>query len=119
MLDTGAYDILQPDATTSEGLWQLRKVAAACERAGKLFIPHHGANGIALAAHMQLCATVSNCPWVEYIIDPPWRTIESYQQLYGVVREPLRIDAQGCVPVPDGPGLGVEINESMLAEFAV
>lgn len=119
MLDTGAYDILQPDATTSEGLWQLRKVAAACERAGKLFIPHHGANGIALAAHMQLCATVSNCPWVEYIIDPPWRTIESYQQLYGVVREPLRIDARGCVPVPDGPGLGVEINETVLAEFAV
>ncbi len=119
MLDYGAYDIIQPDATTSEGLWQLRRIATACERSGKLFIPHHGANGIALAAHMQLCSTVPNCPWVEYIIDPPWRTVQSYQQLYGVMRDPLLIDADGCLAVPGGPGLGVDIDEEAIARLAV
>lgn len=117
MLDAGAYDIIQPDAATCEGVWQLRKLAAACERAGKLFIPHHGANGIALAAHLHLQASVPNSPWVEYIIDPPWRTIESYQQLYGVMREPLLIDSEGCVPVPQGPGLGIAVDESAIARL--
>lgn len=119
MLDAGAYDIIQPDAATCEGVWQLRKLAAACERAGKLFIPHHGANGIALAAHLQLQASVPNSPWLEYIIDPPWRTIESYQQLFGVMREPLLIDADGCVPVPQGPGLGISVDETAIARLAV
>lgn len=117
MLDAGAYDIIQPDAATCEGVWQLRKLAAACERAGKLFIPHHGANGIALAAHLHLQASVPNSPWVEYIIDPPWRTIESYQQLYGVMREPLLIDSEGCVPVPQGPGLGIAVDEAAIARL--
>ena len=119
MLDAGAYDIIQPDAATCEGVWQLRKLAAACERAGKLFIPHHGANGIALAAHLHLQASVPNSPWVEYIIDPPWRTIESYQQMFGVMREPLLTDSDGCVPVPQGPGLGIAVDESVVARFAV
>ena len=119
MLDAGAYDIIQPDAASCEGVWQLRKVASACERVGKLFVPHHGANGIALAAHLQLQASVPNSPWLEYIIDPPWRTIESYQQLYGVMTEPLSIDADGCVPVPDGPGLGIEVDEAAIARLAV
>ena len=118
MLDAGAYDIIQPDAATCEGVWQLRKLAAACERAGKLFIPHHGANGIALAAHVHLQASVPNSPWLEYIIDPPWRTIESYQQLYGVMREPLLIGADGCVPVPPGPGLGIDVDEAAIARLA-
>lgn len=117
MLDAGAYDIIQPDAATCEGVWQLRKLAAACERAGKLFIPHHGANGIALAAHLHLQASVPNSPWVEFIIDPPWRTIESYQQLYGVMREPLLIDAEGFVPVPQGPGLGIAVDEAAIARL--
>jgi L-alanine-DL-glutamate epimerase-like enolase superfamily enzyme len=32
----------------------------------------------------------------------------------GLLRTSLWIDADGCVPVPDGPGLGVEIDEDWL-----
>ena len=119
MLRDGAYDIVQPDATTSEGLSQLRKVAATAELMGRQFIPHHGGGGIGLAAHLHLCATLRNSPWVEFIIDPPCRTLYSYQQLGGVIAEPIDIDAEGYVPVPTGAGLGVVINEIALQRYAV
>lgn len=117
MLRDGVYDILQPDATMSESLSQLRKVAAMAEMMDRLFVPHHGNTGIGLAAHLQLCATLRNCPYVEFILDPPWRTIETYQQLWGIVRTPINIDAEGFVPVPDRPGLGFEIDEGLIEKY--
>jgi D-galactarolactone cycloisomerase len=119
MLDLGSYDILQPDCTMSEGLSQMRKIAAMTEMRDRLFIPHHGNNGIGLAAHMQLCATIPNCPWVEFIIDPPYRTVETYQQLWGVIADPIVPDREGNIPVPQKPGLGVEIDEKALAKYRV
>lgn len=62
MLRDGAYDVVQPDTTTSEGLSQLRKVASTAELMGRQIIPHHGAGGIGLAAHLHLCATLRNPP---------------------------------------------------------
>ncbi len=118
MLRDGAYDIVQPDATTSEGLSQLRKVAATAELMGRQFIPHHGAGGIGLAAHLHLCATLRNSPWIEFIIDPPCRTLRSYQHLGGVLAEPLNIDEEGYLDVPTGSGLGVVIDEIALQRFA-
>ncbi len=119
MLRDGVYDIVQPDCTMSESLTSLRKIAAMAEMMDKLFIPHHGNTGIGLAAHMQLCATLRNCPYVELILDPPYRTIESYQQLFGIVATPMKIDYDGYLAVPDGPGLGVEIDEDLIEIYAV
>jgi len=119
MLRTGVYDVLQPDATSSEGLSQLRKIAAMAELMGREFCPHHGNCGIGLAAHLQLCATLRNCPFVEFILDPPWRTVETYQQLWGIVTDPITIDDEGFVPVPMKPGLGVEVDEAAIARYRV
>ncbi|MBI2909056.1 MAG: mandelate racemase/muconate lactonizing enzyme family protein [Chloroflexi bacterium] len=117
LLEIGAYDILQPDPTLSEGLSQMRKIAAAAEMHDRLFIPHHGYSGIGLAANLQLCGALPNSPWLEYMIDPPYRTVETYQQLCGVIKEPLLIDKEGYVPVPQKPGLGVEIDEKVVAKY--
>ncbi len=119
MLDLGSYDILQPDAVMSEGLSQLRKIAAMAEMKNRMFVPHHGNNGIGLAAHLQLCATVPNCPWVEFIIDPPYRTVETYQQLWGIVKDPIVPDNDGFISIPQKPGIGVEIDEEVLAKYRV
>ena len=34
---------------------------------------------------------------------------------FGLKRHPLEIDAEGCARLPDGPGLGVEVDESGLS----
>ena len=71
------------------------------------------------SARLQLCATLPNSPYVEYMLDPPYRTVESYQQLYGIVAEPIGIDADGMAPVPAGPGLGIRIDESRIERYRV
>ena len=120
MIRVGAYDILQPDTAAScEVLSQFIKIAAAAEFAGKLFVPHHGVTGLGIAAHMQLSVCIPNCPYVEFILDEPYRTIEHYQQLGGIVDEPLRIDSEGYLPVPTRPGLGVGVNEDAIAQYEV
>ena len=119
LLRAGAYDVLQPDCAASASLSQMRKIAAAAELAGRRFVPHHGACGIGLAAHLQLCATLNNSPYVEYMLDPPYRTVESYQQLHGIIPEPIGIDADGMVRVPTGRGLGIEIDESRIERYRV
>lgn len=119
ILEVDAYDILQPDPTISEGLSQMRKIATAAEMHDRLFIPHHGYSGIGLAANLQLCASIPNCPWVEYMFDPPFRTIETYQQMCGVVKDPILIDNEGYVPVPQKPGLGIELDEGMIAKYRI
>ena len=53
---------------------------------------------------------------VEYPYDPP---ILSAATMQTIVREPIRIDAEGCVAVPDGPGIGVELDEEKLSRDAV
>jgi D-galactarolactone cycloisomerase len=81
MIEQGVYDILQPDAMVSEGLSQLRKIAAMAEAAHVGFNPHHGSTCIGLAAHLHLAATVPMCEYLEYFYDPPGLPIELFQGL--------------------------------------
>ena len=68
---------------------------------------------------MQLSACVTNSPYVEFILDPQYRTVEVYQQLGGIVAEPQWIDSDGYLPVPTGPGLGVDVDEAAIAQYEV
>lgn len=116
----GAYDILQPDVILggNMGVTGLRKVATVADYRGRLVIPHvcSGGNfGISLAATLQAMATVENCPMVEYPYDPPILTPETSQAF---LKEPIWIDNNGFVKVPDKPGIGVEIDEEKIAEKA-
>lgn len=113
LIDRGCYDILQPDALLSEGIFQLRKVAAMAEAAYLDFVPHTWGNGIGLIANLHLAASVSNCSHLEFPHDPPSGfTLASRDQM---LREPLTIDSDGAVRVPDRPGFGFELDEERIA----
>jgi hypothetical protein len=57
--------------------------------------------------------------WLELMYEPTTRTIESYQQLGGIIESRIWIDAEGNVSAPGGAGLGVVLNEGMIARYAV
>ena len=61
LLQRRCYDILQPDALLSEGISQLRKVAAFAQAEGCLMVPHTWGNGMGLLANLHLAAAVPNC----------------------------------------------------------
>lgn len=116
LIERRCYDILQPDATLSEGLFQLRKIAGMAEAFGLQFVPHTWADGVGMAANLHLAASVPNCGYLEFPYDPPHFTMEAFQAL---LVEPILPDADGYVRAPEGPGLGIELNRAALERFRV
>lgn len=119
LIEQQVYDIVQADCTVSEGISQLRKIAAMAEMCNRHFVPHHGLSGLGLAAGIHLACCVPGMSWVEMMYEPQTRSYEAYQQLGGILDTGIRVDASGRVRPPDGPGLGIAVNEQMLSEYAV
>jgi len=97
------------------GIIGVKKAAEMADCFDRLIIPHvrsDGAFSISLAATLQVMATVDNCPMVEYPFDPPILTVDTIQT---IVEEPILIDKDGFVKIPDKPGIGVEIDEEKLS----
>jgi L-alanine-DL-glutamate epimerase-like enolase superfamily enzyme len=117
LIEQGCYDILQPDALLSEGIFQMRKIAAMAEAAELEVAPHTWGNGMGLLANLHLAAAIPNCPYLEFPHDPPSGfTLASRDQM---LREPLVIDADGAVRVPDQPGFGFVLDEERIGRYTV
>jgi L-alanine-DL-glutamate epimerase-like enolase superfamily enzyme len=108
MIDQSCYDVIQADAVVSGGLTQLRKIAAYAEMHHKQFVPHHGVSGIGIAAHLHISAYCPNSAYVELLQEPPLLSVDRFQ---GHITQPFVPDADGYVSLPEGPGLGVELND--------
>jgi L-alanine-DL-glutamate epimerase-like enolase superfamily enzyme len=113
-LEKGCFDVYQPDCTFIGGISTARKIAAMVEAAGKVFTPHTWTNGIGLVANLHCAAASSAVPYVEFPYDPPNWTPEARDFIFA---EPLRIDAEGYVQLPQGPGLGIELDEEKLKRY--
>jgi D-galactarolactone cycloisomerase len=119
LIEQGVYDIVQPDCCLSEGISQLRKIAALAEAHNVHFIPHHGLSALGLAATLHLACCTPGLAWLELMYEPPTRTIETYQRLGGIVTSTIWIDDDGFVRPSSDPGLGVKIDEDAIAKYAV
>jgi D-galactarolactone cycloisomerase len=113
-LEKGCYDVYQPDATFAGGISTARKVAGMAEAHGCMFSPHTWSNGIGLMANLHVAAAVPNCPFIEFPHDPPAWTPEVRDF---VLAEPIRIDSEGYVRLPDKPGLGIELDREKLKKY--
>ena len=113
----GCYDIVQPDAVISEGIFQLWKVAAFAEAAHLDVVPHTWTNGVGLVANLHLAAAIPNCRWLEFPHDPGsgWTADAGNQML----AEPPWIDSEGCVRVPDRPGFGFLLDHERIDHYTV
>jgi L-alanine-DL-glutamate epimerase-like enolase superfamily enzyme len=120
LIERGVYDVIQPDCSLSEGISQIRKIAALCEMWKRHCNPHHGLSGLGLAATLHLvCSIPTQVVWLEMMYEPPTRTLHTYQQLGGILTTVTWIDKDGNVTVPDRPGLGVDVDESMIQKYVV
>jgi L-alanine-DL-glutamate epimerase-like enolase superfamily enzyme len=116
LIERNCYDIIQADAAFSEGVSQLRKVAAMAEMAFKPFIPHTWSNGIGLGANLHLAGATPNCPWFEFPVDPPAWTEPSRDFM---LVEPYHIKADGTIAVPDRPGFGFQPDQDVIRRSTV
>lgn len=115
MIELGVYDILQPESLVTEGITGLRKIGAMAELFGKRIVPHHGGRSVGAVAHLHLVAAWAHAPYVELLHDPP---IGDYRHAFAIFKNPPLVDTDGMVAVPQGPGLGVEIDPGLIERAA-
>ena len=116
IFEQGVVDIVQPDLSHAGGILECRKISAMAEAYDMAVAPHCPLGPIALAACLQMDACTPNAfiqeqslgihynegsDLLDYLADPKVFTYEN-----------------GFVRIPDGPGLGIELNEELIEEKA-
>ncbi|WP_161887926.1 galactonate dehydratase [Pontibacter russatus] len=116
LLKEGYVDIIQPDLSHAGGITECKKIFSMAEAFDVAVAPHCPLGPIALAACLQVDATCHNAfiqeqslgihynqgsDLLDYIVDP---NVFAYRE--------------GYVQIPEGPGLGIEVNEAHVREMA-
>lgn len=109
-LDHGALDVLQPDAALATGIRRATEVAGAARQQGVEFVPHTWTNAIGFAANMHVMAAVDG-RWCEFPHDSPWTP-----EAWGTIIEEQFTVEDGAVTPPEKPGLGVDLDRSVLED---
>ncbi len=107
LISSGCLDVVQPDVTLSTGILNGKKVAGMAEAYNLEFSPHTWTNGLGFVANLQLMASVPNCPYCEYPYEPPGWVPQARDFM---LAEPLLVDKEGYIAVPQKPGLGIELD---------
>jgi L-alanine-DL-glutamate epimerase-like enolase superfamily enzyme len=111
LIEDGHVTVIQPDLSKTGGITEGLRIAALAS-AWKLSInPHTSLTGLNVAATIHLLCSIDNAGYFEADISAhnPFRDqLCSWQ---------AQVDGDGNVHPPEAPGLGVEIDEAMLAEF--
>lgn len=99
-------DIVQPDVSKVGGLSEMRRIAEMAAMYGIELVPHGWNTAIGVAADIHLVASLPSRAFVEFNVGNA--LIEE------TVDPPFSLDADGCLPVPETPGLGVNIMRDRL-----
>ncbi|TIH35282.1 mandelate racemase/muconate lactonizing enzyme family protein [Subtercola vilae] len=115
LIEQDAFDIYQPDVALAVGMYRARQVAESANLRHRLFTPHTWSNGLGLLANLHVAAGVDAGPYIEFPFDPPGWTPERRD----FFMQPLMIDAQGDLVVPEAAGLGAVIDWAAVERFTV
>lgn len=111
LIERGRVDVIQPDLSRCGGFTAARKIVHLAELYNRLCIPHAWTSDLLTAASLHLNAFMRRSVFQEFNV-----TI-------GPLSRELCINSiclqGGMLPVPQGPGLGVEVNESVIDKYRV
>jgi galactonate dehydratase len=117
LFEQGVVDVIQPDVSHAGGITEVTKIAAMAEAYDVALAPHCPLGPVALAACLQVDAVAANAliqeqslgihynreaDLLDYLADP---AVFAYED--------------GYVDLPEGPGLGIELDEGAVREAAV
>ena len=112
--EAGAVDIIQPDLSHCGGILEGRRIAAMAEAYDVAVAPHCPLGPLALAACLQVAATAPNVALQEMSLGIHYNV---GGDLYTFCKDPAPLTAtDGWLAVPQGPGLGVDIDEEAVRE---
>ena len=113
LITRGRVDIIQPDIVKAPGFTEFLKIEALASAFGIPITVHNTQPVLSTVAHLHFCAASRMVPYSqEYNIEPI-----SVRDDWPILKEPLEV-VDGYIAVPDGPGLGVELDDEMVRRLA-
>ncbi|HSO86446.1 MAG TPA: mandelate racemase/muconate lactonizing enzyme family protein [Draconibacterium sp.] len=111
LIDIHAVDIVHPDLATSGGLLETKRIGDYAEEHGVAMAMHQAGTPVSFMANVHCAAATQNFLALEHhSVDLPW-----WESLVKMT-DGNPIIKKGFAPVPDSPGLGIELNEEVLKE---
>src|SRR5437763_2236845 len=111
MMDVGGIDVVQVDVTRVGGLARAKRMGWDAAERHRLCVNHSYKTGVNIAASLHFVAALPNSHYFEYCVEPGPLRQALTKQKFPVV--------DGEVAVPEEPGLGVELNEDVVAKYRV
>ncbi len=110
LLEAEAISVAHPDLATSGGILETKKIGDMAEEFGVPMALHQAGSPIVAMANVHCAAATNNFIGLEmHSVDLPW-----WDSLVDGVSKP--VINNGFVDVPEGPGLGIELNEEAVKE---
>lgn len=109
LMDSGAVQVVQPDCCRCGGFTEARRIGQQAGTLGLKVAPHTWSDAVALTANIHLVASLPNAVTVE--VDQTGNPL-----IDDLLARPLRM-RDGEIKVPAGPGLGIELNEDIVARY--
>jgi L-alanine-DL-glutamate epimerase-like enolase superfamily enzyme len=110
LIERGAVDIVQPDLAWSGGFSECRRIAALAQAHHRMVAPHAFASAVTLVASLHFIASIANGLVLEFDQNPNGLRDE-------ILKEPIRIDSDGMIRLPERPGLGIELDPAAIERY--
>ncbi|HZQ80706.1 MAG TPA: mandelate racemase/muconate lactonizing enzyme family protein [Gaiellaceae bacterium] len=107
-------DVLQPDINRCGGLTEIMRIAAEADAQGRTVVPHGWKTGITAAAGRHFHAATANSPTFEFLSPLLWPSPIRKELVHP---EPQIRD--GLMALPEGPGLGIELDPEVVERYRV
>lgn len=116
LFENHSVDIVQPDVCYVGGISETKRIATMAEAYDVAIAPHCPFGPIALAACVQVDACTANAIIQEQIVH---RADYTDFDMLDYLDNPdvFEFDTEGYIDLPDGPGLGIEVDESTVREM--
>ncbi|WP_206447901.1 mandelate racemase/muconate lactonizing enzyme family protein [Agrococcus sp. KRD186] len=122
-IEAGCVDILQPDICVCGGISEVQRIATLASTRNMRVIPHVWGSGIALAAALQVCSTLPLTPYTHVPVPLQNEPVIEFDRTRNPLRDELLTEGfaleDGRVRVPDSPGLGVNVDLSVVEHYRV
>ena len=112
LITRGAVDIVQPDIAWSGGFSECRRIAALAQAHHLMVAPHAFASAVTLVASLHFAASIPNGLVLEFDQNPNGLRDE-------LLKEPIRIDGNGMIRLPERPGLGIELDRAAIDRYRI
>jgi L-rhamnonate dehydratase len=111
LIERGQVDVIQPDLSRCGGFTTARKIVHMAELHNRLCIPHSWLSDLLTAASLHLNAFMQRSVFQEF-------NVTSGPLSRELCKNPIQLE-DGFLRVPQGPGLGVEVDEAAIEKFRV